>query len=333
MVERTGLLSRIGGAVRAFSDRLIPVASDRRVDVGGRAAPRPRNRSLVEVDKLVEHFDIVASRRATGIRGPLPYRHLRAERMLKARARRAIVPTSFVQSDPTFSNPWWTDQPLKQTMTAGEESTSVVELTLLDGRRIKQVRRDSVDKDVQRRRKEFVAEMPDGARVSFDSIPHHLLPLDGVAQLDNDEDVVVVVEGTKAAHSLRERGVAAVATLTGALGTPSVAALEPLRGRHVVLWPDNDEVGVRHMQRVARRLAKLDPASLRVARWVGAPRKADAADFAGDADALAGLLDRATEWSATSPVGGRGALSVNTGPPAMRLSLPTDARPALGTTL
>lgn len=325
MAEKAAPLSHVLEYLAAKLPKSGPSASNRRDAPDTKARPPARRRPVVDVDTLVQHFEIASARRATAIRGPLPYRHLRAQRILNTRSRRAVVPTSFIQSDPTFSNPWWTKAVVGHTET---DAIARIDVELLDGRVVEQLRRELVDSE-GRRRKEFVAIMPDGSQVTFGSIPHRLLPLYAVKSLDVD-GLVIVTEGAKAADALRERGFSAVGTLTGALGTPSAAALEPLRRRHVVLWPDNDEVGVRHMQRVARRLAELEPASLKVSRWVGAPRKADAADFVGDMEAIMAVIDAATEWSPRSPVGGRGTVSVNTGPPAMRLSLPGDVRPALG---
>ena len=257
--------------------------------------------------------------------------------MLRFRHRRAVVPASFIQTDPTFANPWWTQAPVGVTPTGdgaprddrGNAVTETsTEIMLLDGRSVEHVRRNVVDAN-GRRRKEFLVRFTDGSVDSFDSIAHRLLPLHGLASLDAN-GVVVVTEGAKAADALHRRHIVAVGTLTGALGTPSTAALAVLAGRDVVLWPDNNEVGVRHMQRVAKRLAAIGVSSLRVARWVGAPRKADAADMDGDAAAFQAIIDAATPWSERQPVGGRGTVAINTGPSVVRLSLPADLRQAWG---
>ena len=74
---------------------------------------------------------------------------------------------------------------------------------------------------------------------------------------DCPEDLpVVVVEGEKAADALAEVYPAVLGTVTGASGTPGAEALEVLRSRRVVLWPDNDEEGRRHMARIAEALCK-----------------------------------------------------------------------------
>ena len=54
---------------------------------------------------------------------------------------------------------------------------------------------------------------------------------------------VVTCEGPKDTEACWRAGLAAVGTLTGAGGVPSCAALEVLRDRIVVLWPDADNAG------------------------------------------------------------------------------------------
>lgn len=90
---------------------------------------------------------------------------------------------------------------------------------------------------------------------------------------------VVVAEGEKATDALDGLDVLAVGTVTGAATIPSDASLLPLVGFHVCLWPDNDEPGHRHMERIGRRLKALGAPSVRVFAWPDAPEKGDAADF------------------------------------------------------
>lgn len=94
------------------------------------------------------------------------------------------------------------------------------------------------------------------------------------------EDVpVVVTEGEKAADALAAVYPAVLGTVTGAEGTPSPEVLEVLRGRRVVLWPDNDKPGRAHMRRIARALAEARIVSeVRIFEWTDAPEKGDAAD-------------------------------------------------------
>ena len=66
-----------------------------------------------------------------------------------------------------------------------------------------------------------------------------------------------MVEGEKARDALASRGILAVGTVTGARATPSTQVLRPLLDYEVILWPDNDEDGRKHMERIARELNRL----------------------------------------------------------------------------
>lgn len=105
---------------------------------------------------------------------------------------------------------------------------------------------------------------------------------------------VVVTEGEKSCDALTTRGILAVGTVTGASNCPSAAALECLRGFDVLLWPDHDEAGFKHMIEVNAALQGIAK-SIRVVHWAKAPPKGDAADFTGTDDELTEIL------SATPP--------------------------------
>lgn len=88
---------------------------------------------------------------------------------------------------------------------------------------------------------------------------------------------VVLVEGETAAEALLKTGIPAVGTVTGADNTPSKKSLAFLEGRTVILWPDNDDLGVKHMRRVGKMLQGIATEIL-WHEWEGAPEKGDAAD-------------------------------------------------------
>jgi len=90
---------------------------------------------------------------------------------------------------------------------------------------------------------------------------------------------VVLTEGEKAANALLHIGIPAVGTVTGAAGTPGDAVLEPLVRLRVYLWPDFDEAGANHMQRIGVALARLGCKDVRTITWPAAGPKADAADL------------------------------------------------------
>ncbi len=106
------------------------------------------------------------------------------------------------------------------------------------------------------------------------------LPLYGTELLASAESsaTVYVVEGEKAKDSLQSIGAVAVGTVTGASGTPSSKSLEVLQSRRVVLWPDADGGGRKHMLRIAKCLAQV---ASRIS-WIepdGLPKGGDAFDW------------------------------------------------------
>ncbi len=105
---------------------------------------------------------------------------------------------------------------------------------------------------------------------------------------------IVLTEGEKAADALLGVDIPALATVTGAAGTPGPDSLTVLQDREVILWPDNDEPGVEHMRRVAEVLAKIAK-RVRLVHWEDAPAKADAADCVGlyDINKVRSLLEHA----------------------------------------
>ncbi len=91
---------------------------------------------------------------------------------------------------------------------------------------------------------------------------------------------IVVTEGEKACDAVCAAGQVAVATY-GANVLPNRDALAPLVPFQVILWPDNDEPGRRHMRDVATSLQALGATVLQV-NWPDAPDKGDAADCASE---------------------------------------------------
>lgn len=106
------------------------------------------------------------------------------------------------------------------------------------------------------------------------------LPLYGAEQVATWEgdDLIVLAEGEKTCDALAGTDFFyALGTVTGAGGTPGEGTLEVLRDRRVVLWPDNDEPGRKHMERIADRLHAI-AAEVLIYTWHDAPENGDAAD-------------------------------------------------------
>ena len=146
-----------------------------------------------------------------------------------------------------------------------------------------------------KRAKQFKWRQPDGAP-GLGGFPVAQLALYGAFELtDKDNSITVVVEGERARDALERLGISAVGTITGASGTPSDDSLRCLLGRTVILWPDADQFGRLHMQRIAERLRALGHRDLRILEWTGAPAGGDAADC--DPDQARALLDSTERWS------------------------------------
>jgi putative DNA primase/helicase len=158
-----------------------------------------------------------------------------------------------------------------------------------------------VREDVPGKDKVYWWEQPDGTPnlggKKLKNFP--LYRIDKLAEA-NPTSPIFIVEGEKACDVLRAHGYAAVASITGASGTPGDAALRPLIGRQIYLWPDADEVGRRHMQRIGESFARLGARTVSVIEWAGAPEHGDAADLLtmeAATDELQALLDDARPFT------------------------------------
>ena len=90
--------------------------------------------------------------------------------------------------------------------------------------------------------------------------------------------VVVITEGEKSADSVATLGFAAVGTTTGAKSCPSAKSFSVLRGFDLVIWPDHDDDGAAHRDKIGATLQELGTTA-RVLLWPDAPHKGDAGDF------------------------------------------------------
>jgi putative DNA primase/helicase len=111
--------------------------------------------------------------------------------------------------------------------------------------------------------------------------------------------IVHAVEGEKDADNLRARGELATTNPQGA-GKWRPEYSEALRGRHVVVLPDNDEPGRKHAEDVARSLRGI-ATSVKVVLLPGLPPKGDVSDYlaAGHSvEELRALVAAAPEWTA-----------------------------------
>jgi Protein of unknown function (DUF3987) len=108
---------------------------------------------------------------------------------------------------------------------------------------------------------------------------------------------VVVVEGEKDADALHELNIVAT-TNSGGAGKWRSEYSEFLRGADVVLAPDNDETGAKHMEAVARSLRGV-ARSIRLLTLPGLPPKGDVSDWlagGGTPEGLWSLVHKAPHW-------------------------------------
>lgn len=134
----------------------------------------------------------------------------------------------------------------------------------------------------------------------------HDMPLYGTERLgDWRGGHVVLAEGGKATEALWAAGIPALGILTGTGGTPGPLPLGELGGFRVDLFADNDDVGRKLMERVAKGLAPFG-ATVRWIAWADAPPKGDAADLlaSGGVEAVRQVVEGAVDrmpWAPPEP--------------------------------
>ncbi len=148
--------------------------------------------------------------------------------------------------------------------------------------------------------KRFSQRKPDGNGWSFDlsGVPRVLYRLPEL--LAAPARRVLVVEGEKDVDRLGALGFVATCNPGGA-GKWRPEFSEALRGRHVIILPDNDAPGRTHADLVARSLNGLS-ASVHVLQLPGLPPKGDVSDWlnsGGTVEELKRLSREAPEWTAS----------------------------------
>jgi hypothetical protein len=110
---------------------------------------------------------------------------------------------------------------------------------------------------------------------------------------------ICLVEGEKAADALRKKGFRlTLGTVCGASSCPSDNILHNLAGHPLLLWPDQDMPGNMHMLKVAAACIRLGITQIRIVRWEGAAKGADAHDWCAghERDATVNLFKRAERY-------------------------------------
>ncbi|WP_353282682.1 AAA family ATPase [Wolbachia endosymbiont (group A) of Pogonocherus hispidulus] len=92
-------------------------------------------------------------------------------------------------------------------------------------------------------------------------------------------DKVILVEGEKCAEALIEKGITATTAMFGANAPIDKTDWTPLKGKHIIIWPDNDEAGNKYAKNAEKKLLELGVASLATLKILSdKPRSWDAAD-------------------------------------------------------
>ena len=113
-------------------------------------------------------------------------------------------------------------------------------------------------------------------------------------------NAVVLVEGEKAAQALIDKGICATTAMNGASAPVDKTDWSPLDGKHVLIWPDNDEPGLKYAEAVAARLKTQNIVSLTVLSIPdGKPAKWDAADAVAENMDVAEFLVSADRTAVT----------------------------------
>ncbi|WCR59638.1 MAG: hypothetical protein PG978_001086 [Wolbachia endosymbiont of Ctenocephalides felis wCfeF] len=75
-------------------------------------------------------------------------------------------------------------------------------------------------------------------------------------------DKIVLVEGEKCAEVLIEKGITATTAMSGANAPIEKTDWTPLKGKHIIIWPDNDEAGNKYAKNAKKKLLEIGVASL-----------------------------------------------------------------------
>ncbi|WP_341820842.1 AAA family ATPase [Wolbachia endosymbiont (group A) of Myopa testacea] len=111
--------------------------------------------------------------------------------------------------------------------------------------------------------------------------PRPLYNIPGVIKSDK----IVFVEGEKCAESLINQGITATTKMFRANAPIDKTDWTPLKGKHVTIWPDNDNPGHQYAEKVAKKLLDLGVASLAILKIPqDKPKGSDAADCRQDVE-------------------------------------------------
>ncbi|GFV68823.1 regulatory protein RepA [Trichonephila clavipes] len=116
-------------------------------------------------------------------------------------------------------------------------------------------------------------------------------------------DKVVLVEGEKCAEVLIEKGITATTIMSGANADVKKTDWSQLKGKHIIIWPDNDEAGAKYAKNVGNKLLEIGVASLAVLEIPrGKPEKWDAADCVEEGINVSEFIEKNLKKPAKQPL-------------------------------
>jgi hypothetical protein len=139
-----------------------------------------------------------------------------------------------------------------------------------------------------------ISRFPDGWRIAAMPEPRPLYRLPELLQADPQEPVFVL-EGEKCAEAAAELGLVAT-TSSGGANAAAKSDWTPLRGRHVVILPDNDAAGRQYAHEVAQLCHRAGVASVKIL---------DLAEYAAELPEGGDLVDilESHNWYGLGPLG------------------------------
>lgn len=142
--------------------------------------------------------------------------------------------------------------------------------------------------------------------------PRPLYNLPGIAAADE----IIICEGEKAAQALIGQGYTASSAMGGANAPLDKADWSPLKGKRVIIWPDNDDAGMAYGRKLTKYLASIAKDVRCIMPHSGWAEKYDAADAVADDLNVSAIIDGASDrlqhyehspliadWSATQYAG------------------------------
>jgi len=115
-------------------------------------------------------------------------------------------------------------------------------------------------KDPTGERKEY---KPFDVKRGIYGAPEGLRPLYNIPGILKSDEIVLV-EGEKCAEALIEQGITATTTMFGSNADANKTDWSQLKGKHIIIWPDNDEAGKKYAENAEKKLLEIGVASLAI---------------------------------------------------------------------